>query len=133
MTGTGHRTWRIGQAQVKVGPSWVLTRYDDGTEVHAHPDGTDLQAAIARSLGYGDDQAAVDRMTQDHDLLHTMIADARGWPRSQTLWGVPHGKCAPREVTDDEERLVMRVQRLLQVGLAEVLADYAEEPAEPAA
>lgn len=109
-----------------VGPSWVVTRFPDGAEVHAHPDGTELQTATARALGYGDDQAAVDRMNREHDLLHTVVADARGWPRSQTLWGVAHGKYAPREVSDDEERIVMLVQRLLQVGLDGVLGDYAQ-------
>jgi hypothetical protein len=114
-------TWRIGDATVTIGESYVVTRYDDGTEVHAHPDGTDEQTHIARALGYGDDVAAMNR---HHDLLHTLIAHARGWPVSKTLHGVAHGSYAPREISDDEERIVMLVARLLNVGIAGVLEDY---------
>lgn len=114
-------TWRIGDANVTVGPSWVHTRFDDGAEVHAHPDGSSEQTHIARALGYGDD---INRMNAEHDLLHTLVADARGWSHSKTLLGVAHGQYAPREISDDEERIVMLIARLLNVGLDGVLADY---------
>lgn len=128
-----HRTYLIGRCRVTRGPSWVVTAWDDGREVHAHPDGTELQAAIARSLGYGDD---VGRMNADHDALHTLLAVECDLARdSATLRGVAEGRYVPRAASDAEERRVMLVQRLLQVGLDAVLADYEEvtPPAPPSA
>lgn len=113
-------TWRIGAAVVTVGPSWTVTRYPDRSSVHAHPGSTPEDHARAHVLGYPD----LAGMTRDHDLLHTLIAQARGHAHSPTLWGVAHQQPAPAPVVDDEERLVLLVQRLCQVGIDAVLRDY---------
>lgn len=118
-----HRTYLIGACRVTIGPTWTVTRWPDGAELHAHPDGTEEQAAIARSLGYGDD---VGRMNADHDALHTLLAVTDGHDHSPTLRGVAEGRYVPRAVSDAEEARVLLVQRLLQVGLHAVLADNVE-------
>jgi hypothetical protein len=117
--------YRIGETTVVIDHDSVTTCYDDGSSVYACPDGTPLQDAIAKSLGYGEGPEALAAMTRDHDTLHTLVASARGWGKSKTLHAVAHhaetGKYAPKEITDDEEAIVMLIQRLLNVGLAEVL------------
>jgi hypothetical protein len=109
VTDPEHVTVRIGETWVTVGPAWCVTRFPDGTEVHAHPSHTDEQAGAARALGY----SHVGEMTRDHDLLHSVIAEARGLPYSPVLWALAHGEPAP-EGADDEERLVLLAQRLVR-------------------
>lgn len=115
------RTYRIGDVEVTRGPSWTVSRFPDGREVHAHGDGSEFQSACAESLGY--DTAA--EMNRDHDAVHHLLAVTAGKPYSPTLRGVAEGQYVPREVSDAEERIVMLVQRISQVGLAEVLEDFA--------
>lgn len=115
-------TRQIGEVTVTTGPSWVVSRWPDGLEVHAHPDGSTEQIHIARALGYGHD---TNRMNAEHDLLHQLVAHARGWPYSKTLRGVAEGQYVDRSISDDEERIVMLIARLLNVGLEGVLSDYA--------
>lgn len=122
-------TYRIGQATVVVGHDSVRTCYDDGAEVYACPAGTEEQDAIATALGYGTGPEALAAMTRDHDTLHTLLAVTRGWPISPTLDGVAHHCPTDPKVANEEERLVMLVQRLLNVGLAEVLSrDFTPTP-----
>lgn len=115
-----HATYHLGDCTVTVAPSWCVTAWPDGLEVHAHPDGSADQAATAKALGYGDD---VGRMTAEHDLIHTLLAVAAGHPHSPTLRGVAAGEPADPDVAACEERQVMLVQRLLNVGLAGVLGE----------
>lgn len=117
------RTYRIGGCEVVRGPSWVVTRFPDGTEVHAHPDTADpSQPPRATSLGYPD----VEAMTRDHDALHTLVAVAAlGLDRSPVLYGVATGDYAARHQVELEERLVLLLQRVAQVGIDAVLEDYA--------
>lgn len=109
---------RIGDALVTVGPSWVVTRYDDGTEVHAHPNGRDEDLARAAELGYPGD----DEMTRDHDMLHSLIAEARGWPHSRVLWALAHNEPSP-DCADDEEALALFVAKFANERVQEALAE----------
>lgn len=100
------------------------TIFDDGSRVPAAPVMDDENIARARALGYtGSDDEAVWAMTRHHDLVHTVIAEAEGWPYSPTLHAVANGYELPPGTSQREERLVFLVQRLMNVGLEEVLAD----------
>jgi hypothetical protein len=112
-------TYRVGDATVTVGKRRVVTAYDDETFVYARPNHDTESYQRARSLGYpiGGATAA---MTRDHDLLHSVLAIARGLPHSPTLWALAHGEPIDPAVSADEEKTVLLIQRLLNVGLHEV-------------
>lgn len=118
---TDYRSYQIGDVLVTQGPSWVVTRFPDGAEVHAHPDGSEFQDAAARSLGYSDTAG----LNRDHDVAHTLISLAMGDAHSHTLRGVAVGSYAPPARVALEEGLAMLLQRVSQVGIAGVLEDYA--------
>jgi hypothetical protein len=100
------------------------TIFEDGSRLPAAPIMDAENVARARALGYeGSDEDAVWAMTRHHDLVHTVIAEAEGWPYSPTLHAVANGYTLPPGTSQREERLVFLVQRLLNVGLEEVLAD----------
>lgn len=97
---------------VDVGPNWAITRFKDGTEVHAHPVYDPASLALAAELGYGDGEEAVDAMTRHHDYLHSALAVAQGLTCSPTLWAVAHEEPMP-DGTAAEEETVLRVQAVL--------------------
>jgi hypothetical protein len=102
------------------------TIFGDGSRLAAAPVMDPENIARARALGYeGSDEDAVWEMTRHHDLVHTVIAEAEGWPFSPTLHAVANGYELPPGTSQREERLVFLVQRLLNVGLDEVLSDNA--------
>jgi hypothetical protein len=94
-----HRAFSVGDCDITIGPSWVVTRFPDGM-------------ARAEHLGYGQGRDAVDAMTRDHDYLHSVIAAELGLPWSPTLHAVAHGDPLNRELADYEERVVFARQRL---------------------
>jgi hypothetical protein len=91
------------------GTAWVVTRYPDGTEVHAHPGHGLEDVARAAALGYGD----VDAMTFDHDPLHTHLCWALGVGPSPTLRGVATGVGPEVGIAAAEEAMVLAAQRFL--------------------
>jgi len=100
------------------------TRFNDGSELPAAPVMDPENIARARSLGYGGtDEEAVWDMTRHHDLVHSLLAEAEGFPHSLTLHAVANGYELPPGIAEREERIVFLIQRLLNVGLAEVLQD----------
>jgi hypothetical protein len=102
----------------------ATTVFDDGSELVAAPVMDDENIARARTLGYsGSDAEAVWRMTRHHDLVHTLLAEAEGFPFSLTLHAVANGYELPPGMSQREERIVFLIQRLLNVGLDEVLRD----------
>jgi hypothetical protein len=102
----------------------ATTIFDDGSQLVAAPVMDEENIARARVLGYtGSDDEAVWDMTRHHDLVHTLLAEAEGFPFSLTLHAVANGYELPPGVAQREERIVFLIQRLLNVGLADVLAD----------
>jgi hypothetical protein len=102
----------------------AVTKFDDGSELAAAPVLDEENIARARALGYsGSDEEAVWSMTRHHDLVHSLLAEAEGFPHSLTLHSVANGYDLPPGVPEREERIVFLIQRLLNVGLDEVLAD----------
>jgi hypothetical protein len=100
------------------------TVFDDGSELAAAPVMDEENIARARSLGYaGDDEEAVWEMTRHHDLVHTLLAEAEGFPFSLTLHAVANGYELPPGMAQREERIVFLIQRLLNEGVSGVLRD----------
>lgn len=100
------------------------TIFDDGSMLVAAPVMNDENIARARALGYtGGDEQAVWQMTRHHDLVHTLLAEAEGFPFSLTLHAVANGYELPPGMSQREERIVFLIQRLLNEGLAGVLRD----------
>ncbi len=100
------------------------TVFDDGSELVAAPVMDEENIARARALGYdGSDAEAVWEMTRHHDLVHTLLAEAEGFPFSLTLHAVANGYELPPGMSQREERIVFLIQRLLNEGLAGVLRD----------
>lgn len=91
--------------------AWVVTKYPDGTEVHAHPNHTDEDLARAESLGFENTEV----MTLVHDHVHTAISVAVGLTRSPTLWGIAHDVPAATELADAEEALVLAFHRYVNL------------------
>lgn len=95
----------------------MTTRFADGAVLVAAPVDDAESRAHASALGYrGAD--AVWAMTRDHDLLHTLLAEARGLPHSPTLHAVATGKPVDPAVADDEERIVFLLARAMNTGIA---------------
>jgi hypothetical protein len=111
------------------------TIFKDGSRLAAAPVMDAENIARARALGYkdGSDADAVWAMTRHHDLVHTLMAEAEGWPWSPTLHAVANGYSLPPGTSQREERLVFLIQRLLNVGIDEVLADNARPAGEASA
>ena len=100
------------------------TLFDDGSHLVAAPVMNDENIARARSLGYeGPPEEAVWAMTRHHDLVHTLLAEAEGFEFSLTLHSVANGYELPPGMAQREERIVFLIQRLLNVGIEEVLQD----------
>lgn len=96
------------------GAAWVVTRFPDGTEVHAHPQHGPEDEARARALGYPD----VGAMTFDHDQLHSLLAWALAHRCSPVLAALAEGSAATGEVAEAEEAMVLAVQRFLTLVTA---------------
>jgi hypothetical protein len=100
--------------RVEVWPErrFLQTVFPDGARVRAAP--MDAQAVAAADHGYQEPWPYV----HDHEILHTVVAEALGWPHSPTLWYVAH-KADPQDRTDrpslvaSEETLVCALQAYL--------------------
>jgi hypothetical protein len=66
-------------------------------------------------------------MTRWHDLLHTVIAEARGEPWSPTLHAIAHGYQLAPGVNEQEERVVLFVQRALASGIDAILNEKLDQ------
>lgn len=90
------------------GGAWIVTRYPDGTEVHAHPNHGPDDIARAASLGYPN----VDYMTLDHDPLHTLLCHVLLGRPSPTLHALAHKAMSPAAAGAEEE-MVLAAQKWL--------------------
>lgn len=93
------------------GTAWVVTRYPDGSEVHAHPQHGEEDEARARALGYPD----VGAMTFDHDRLHSLLAWALAHRASPVLRAAAAGRAVDPELAEAEEAMVLAVQRFVNL------------------
>lgn len=88
------------------GSAWVVTKYPDGTEVHAHPQHDEDAEAYARSLGYPN----VDYQTLIHDPMHHIISHILHREPSHVITGL-----ADPEVAAAQEAVVAAVERYLNI------------------
>lgn len=102
----------------------VATTFPDGKVATGVAQFEDEDEARARGLGYEGTRPDVCwSMHRDHDLLHTIVAQAAGWPYSMVLWASAHAVEHPAGFGNAEERMVFLVTRALNLGgvLPEVL------------
>jgi hypothetical protein len=105
------------------GQGSAVTTFPDGDECGALSFYDDESVARARALGYlGTDREAVDAMTADHDLLHSLVALAIDGDESHALRYSTRGVQEKGRIPL-EERLVFLLQRALNCGHA-ILDDY---------
>lgn len=114
------RTFQIGAATVELWPDFLRTVF----RIEVPAAGNDDAASIARAweLGYAGNTWA---MSRDHELLHSLIAEQRGTPHSRVLLGVAvraaggdKGAIVSQEESDEEEALVLDMQRWIQTGVS---------------
>ncbi len=119
-------TYHFKHCWAHVSPGYTETVFADGTSVTAMPEDSDAYRAHARTLGYGDDAAALSR---EHEILHTFLAEACGFGSSPTLWAVAHrqtGDVAPIWAQEEEEVLVLAFQAYINGDApAPVVSDLA--------
>jgi hypothetical protein len=91
---------------------YCCTTFSDGARVPAVPHDTDEYRQRAFDLGYGDNTT---QMCFDHELLHTLIAEARGDSFSRVLRHVAVGcsEITEQEIGEEEAR-VMEFQKFLK-------------------
>lgn len=95
----------------------VQTIFGDGSCVTGVAQYGDEDESRARSLGYhGEAEDVCWALHRDHDLIHTIVSQAEGWPWSQTLWLLAHGFDTPPGLAMREERLVFLLTRTLNLG-----------------
>lgn len=99
----------------------VTTTFDDGKTVDAIPQYEDEHLVRAHSLGYHGSNP-VWEMTKDHDLFHTIVAEAQGLKYSAALRPVATGEPAEKEAAHREECLVLLLQRFSNLGREGFLA-----------
>ena len=114
------RTHQFGSVTVEAyyppAPSRVVTTFADGSVLEAVPHDTADYSDRAASLGYD----SADDMNREHDVLHSYLADALGWPCSPTLYAAAHNEEIPREQADREEACVLAFARYMNTGVADM-------------
>lgn len=117
------RVYKLERCRVEVDDDLrrVRTVFDDGNSCDGHPTFDPEQEARARALGYGED---VWRMHWEHELLHSVVAEAAGLDYSPSL----RYRITPpaKGVIPMEERIVFLLQRALNDGRAVLPAERAE-------
>ena len=104
----------------------VETVFPDGSKCEATPQYDETSIGRAKSLGYGDDIWA---MTVEHELSHTILAEAMNLPHSPTLYGVAHSDY--HKNWREEESRVLAFQRFVREGEGDpALAPLTERDAE---
>lgn len=101
---------------------YVETLFRDGSTVPAAPQSDGPYRERAELLGYGKDTAA---MMREHELLHTVLAQAAGLPHSPTLWAVAHPNDPsnpPLHELHEEEARVLHAQSVLNIVRAVAVA-----------
>lgn len=108
--------YNISGTSVEVIKGGTITTFEDGSELVAttSPEKYDEQIHFARSLGYEDD---VERMNEDHDLCHTLLAQALGETQCPVIHGVAAGDYVDPVTVQQREAIVFLMQKLSNVGV----------------
>lgn len=106
------RTFILPSVTVEFYPWGALTCFSDGVELKAAPQDDRDYLNRARDLGYGNDALT---MCQDHELLHSVVAEMLHAGPSPALWRAAHGDRSKRGLGAEED-LVLRMQQVLRRG-----------------
>jgi hypothetical protein len=119
------KTYRLKHGVFKVHEGYIETVYDDGTVSTGIPSFNSEQRARAVALGYESSNQGVWEMHKEHELLHSILSEAEGWPMSPShyLWA-KFGE-SPKGMIPREESLVFLLQRALNVG-REIITEIEE-------
>lgn len=90
----------------------LRTVFPDGSVCTAQAQDAPEGRARAVSLGYGDLADPVWRMTVEHEVAHTRLAEHLGLDGSPALRRAARGEAGGTPETDAEERVVLALQRL---------------------
>ena len=101
------RLFFLPSATVEFHRHGARTTFSDGTVLDAVPEGNDTYYARAAKLGYGTDTLA---MCQEHELLHSVLAELLLGGPSPALWRAAQGDYDKRGL-GQEEAAVLEVQR----------------------
>lgn len=125
---------KIGEVEIDIWEEHQIlaTRFSDGLSVTAAPNYDEQSLAMAAMLGYGSDTWM---LSKHHELIHTLLAVARGKPYSPVLRGVAVREAGgnKEDVVSQvdsiwEEDLVLRFQSFVQTGIiSDSLADYRDD------
>lgn len=107
--------YRINGGRFEVGQDGVRTVYDDGVVAEGSFVVNQEQLHRAEQLGYGWGTTAVEQMHAEHELLHSLVAEAMGKPHSDALYGWQTKTNVVGQIPL-EERIVFLCQRLLNHG-----------------
>lgn len=94
---------------------YLETRYSDGTVVKASPEDTASYHRRARECGYRGPLATW-HLCRDHEISHSLLAEARGMPFSPALWAVAHGEPPHTEANGQEEWVTLSFQHWCVTG-----------------
>lgn len=111
-----------GQVLVELWPDSARLHFADGAELTSAPEDTDEYRALAKTLGYREDEGATLRLCWEHDLIHCWLALYLG---ASTVaftvpWHLAHETMAgfPGWALDGQEALTLAFQRYLHTGYA---------------
>jgi hypothetical protein len=114
---------------------FVRTLFDDGEHCDGVPTFTEEDVARAVTLGYEGTADGVWKMHQEHDLLHSVVAEAAGGTYSAAL---RYEIKKPRVgIIPMEERVVFLVQKLVALlhrtgmSLDEIMEEIGYAPSRP--
>jgi hypothetical protein len=97
-------------------PRYVQTQFSDGMMCDGVPSFTEEDYARAAALGYSPNTEGVWQMHQDHELAHSIVSEAMGFPVSPTLYNYnKFGKIGPG-LFKMEESLAFLLQRAINIG-----------------
>lgn len=119
---------RIGAATILLADDGLtLTVFQDKTRVSARAEDTAAYREMALRIGYG---AEIDRMSQEHEVTHSLLARWLGLDRSPKLWDVAHETPATdvHYFEDDAVLAIQTLARVLGVDLVERARAFADSP-----
>jgi hypothetical protein len=123
---TEPQTYIVGECSIEVYPTtrYLRTIFPNGLVCHAAANDDAENIRKAWTLGYAGDTY---RMSLEHELLHSILAEMRGEAYSSVLYGVAvrmaggnKERVIPQEMSDAEEGLIMDLQRWLHTCIGTV-------------
>jgi hypothetical protein len=112
----------IGTVTIIYSDQGCVTYYPDGAMWGAYPHDTEEYRTIANRLGYGAD---ILKFCQEHDAMHSILADWLGYTEQGVIWKLAHGEHVSPSDAVREEALVQAAQRWIRAGERPIISDCA--------